>query len=198
MKYIKFTLPILFSFFFLNSCLTINYFGFTRVVNEISDEYLVEEYGEGTVLRTKFLMKYEFESYIHGIKEAVVNNKDLSEDEKEQLLEQIDSIKYSQRQFLAFILQTDISQLGKKLDFSFSLEDSSGNNPIKNMYALHQKVYYGSYFYNNYIWIIETNKAILEDNYDTFPFMFTIEFPDKKRIECSIEPPANLEEQNNR
>lgn len=145
-----------------------------------------------TLMNAGFLRKSHFDQFIVYSRRSIVEDRELSGEEKKNLVSVIDNLNYSDNKYLYFNMVYNMPFLPEELRFQFNLTDSKSKDYIKEVYLIPLKIYeiseYGTRVSYNYTWVIEANPPIDSMQVNSRqPLTLRIQFPDQKERVYNID-----------
>lgn len=169
------------------SCLTIK-----EGSTEISKDYFNKTYAKSSIKFIK-MTNSMFKNFKYIFRRAVLENKDLNDDQKETLLSKLENLNFTENKFFEFYIWSNEPLLNKNLNLKFQLIDNKGNDLLENtLYFTYKNIMVMDNMtfisYPN-IWMITAKNPIDEKNIDknNFPIKFIVTYPNEKDFEYLIE-----------
>ncbi|MFC1670853.1 hypothetical protein ACFL20_10715 [Spirochaetota bacterium] len=161
---------------------------FSIVRNEVTKDYFQQTYGKHTRSGAYFVSRREFLYIMASYKRSILENDLLSDSKKEKITEQINSLKYVNKQYALFFVRVYNNPLLRKhTKFKFSLIDKKNQSVVDRILYMPMKIvtYYeggGKIISYSYIWMIKTVAPVNSDNYkeNQLPLQLITEYPNKQ------------------
>ena len=123
---------------------------------------------------------------------SIGEDKDMSDEEKSSMNEEIKSLKFTEGEYLFFTMVNNVPILSEELPNGFTIIDKKEKEYVKSHYLFPLKIYsifqYGVTISYNYTFIIRTDKIDMDNLTDEIlPINLTIKYPNDKIIRYTVE-----------
>ena len=191
---ILFLLQIVLLFF--TGCLTIN---IERVENTVDEEYFDKKFGDTFQFGLGEIAAYEIKELLDLNRRSIVEDKDLTDQEKELRISEINEFELHDYKYFNFGFNSATPFFGSEIDFRFKLYDSKNNDLLENVFYFPYKTkhttYYSGYAVSSYtrynhVWLIKANKPITTEyiSEEEAPVYLEVEFPNGQMRSYSVKP----------
>lgn len=161
--------------------------------DEVDKEYIKETYGKGLKepeFSAEQMIEGEFNSFKRAAMDDAAFNRDLSDEQRKELMSKLKTMKFKNRKMVFFKMITVEPVLPD--DLKFTVKFLNGKDESISIFDYYQgfKVittgYFGAtYVTYQYYWIIEADRQLVKSNFqeDELPLRMIVEFPNgQKRI----------------
>jgi hypothetical protein len=172
MHILKHTLTAIFIALFLSACSGPTTFLLNSDTTKNSNKYAKPQKYAGIMNQAMF------DYFMQIGRSSIVENKDLKESTKKQLLNELDNLKFKENYYLYFTMVYNMPFLDDELKLKFELLDNKKKNIVVGNTLIHQKLYqYGALVSVNYSYVIYTDQSVAEV-LKTGASKFTVKFTD--------------------
>jgi hypothetical protein len=172
--------------FFISGC-----FSISLTKNEVSREDIEEQFDKTAYIAFDRLTQNDFQSISMLARQNIMNDPNLSKDQKEKAVGKIKSLKYVDNKLFKFQLRSVQAFTDKELNFKFQILDQKNKETIEDVQrVLIRFMFQGPAVSSLYYWIIETKKPIDEKNFQEsdLPLTCKITYPNGKMQIYEIKP----------
>lgn len=194
-----FLLTLLFIILIFSGCLSGGHI--TRIESDVSEEYLDNKFGDAYDFGIEEVYKGDVKDLLEIYRKSIIDDKDLSEAEKEESIASLKKIEPQNYQYLSFNFTTRSPFLKSEIDFQFELYDEDGNDILETLYYLPYKktvTYYNSgYGYAThsyesyvYIWLIKSKVPFTTQYFpeeETYIYL-VMTFPNGQKRKYQVKP----------
>ncbi len=177
------------SIILLSTCGSVN---IVKEQSDVDNEYLKQQYGEGTNHFAAVVTEYGFKSIMTAIKNGIIEDKKLDDASKEAEVEKLNAMKYIKNGYLAFEIITYQPLYKKQYNLKFRIYDNKGTVMVLPIHFVSLKKMwarkYGSGIYYDYIWMFRLRKPLDTMQPDELPLKMSVTYPNNRTNIYSIKP----------
>lgn len=156
---------------------------FKLVKDDLPKDHLFNK----TRLMVNLLSKQGFADLKMYTRKATVEDEDLTDAEKKEIISEVESLEFKPKQFFYYTMVYNSPFLDEEIDITFQLVDAQNNELIEDVRLFKNKILmiteYGSSMSYNYSWIISSKKQLTKKviGKESTPINLIVTYPDGKQ-----------------